>query len=168
MERSRRFLWLALASAIVAPSKSQARTRADTNIGGPGPVPHRQGRRRVERTVIATQNLAPVTSPCGRHVVSVSGGAVYLDGRPVHPGGRSVYVLAAPAWRKDGEAVAWLERGDGQTRLMVMPELSRGVETLPWLLPRVAPHDQLFWAARNRVVVGPALFEPRAVASWTP
>ena len=31
----------------------------------------------------------------------------------------------------------------------------------------LSPEDQIFWAGPQRVVVGPALLVPRAVATWT-
>jgi hypothetical protein len=63
--------------------------------------------------------------------------------------------------------VAWLERGAGETRLVVVPEVSTFATPLAWPLPRALGAQQLHWAAPNRVVVGPAALEPRAVASWT-
>ncbi len=163
MTRHKRFLWLALATCMVTPAKARARSRTyATNSALPPP----QGQARRQQ-VREAQTLQPSTSPCGRHVVSVTGGAVFVDGRRVHPDTGSVYVLAAPIWRSDGGAVAWLERGDGETRLVVMPEFARGAKALPWSLPAVTAADQVFWAGTNRVVIGPGLLQPRAVASWT-
>ncbi len=165
MRRPKRFLWLALATFMVAPAKARARPR--TNLASAAlPPPQKQGRRRLERDHVQ-QTLPPVTSPCGRHVVSVVGGAVFVDGRRVHPDTGSVYVLVPPIWRRDGGAVAWLERGDGETRLVVMPEMGRATQALPWSLPAATAADQVFWAGSNRVVIGPGLLQPRAVASWT-
>jgi len=50
---------------------------------------------------------------------------------------------------------------------MVVPDVGAPAEALPWSLPVVASDDQIFWAGPRRVVVGPALLNPRAVASWT-
>jgi hypothetical protein len=124
----------------------------------------KQTRRRADRGL---QNLAPVTSPCGRHVVEVRDGGVFLNGRRVSPAGGAVYLPEAPTFRGDGGAVAWLERTAGETRLVVLPELTRRAEPLPWSLPGVASDDHVFWAGANRVVIGPQMLQPRAVATWT-
>jgi hypothetical protein len=163
MRGPKRFLWLALATAMVAPGKARARGRRYASL--PTPPRQNQGRRVGPR---APQTLAPSASPGGRHVVHVAGGAVFVDGRRVHPRDGSVYLLAAPSWRADGGAVAWIERGDGETRLVVLPAVDDGAAPLPWVLPALPGGDQLFWAGRNRIVVGPALLAPRAVASWSP
>src|SRR5262249_17533811 len=99
--------------------------------------------------------------------VEVSRGAVFLDGRRVHPARGSVYLLAPPTWRADGRALAWIERGEAGTRLVVLPDVDAAAEALPWSLPVVSRADQIFSAAPARVGVGPALLTPRAVASWT-
>jgi hypothetical protein len=85
----------------------------------------------------------------------------------VHPSTGTVVVLARPAWREDGDAVAWLERVSGETRLVVLPTLSTWCEPLAWPLPRALGGERIHWAGARRVVVGPAPLEPRAVASWT-
>jgi hypothetical protein len=162
MNGPKRFLWLALATAMLAPGKAKAKGRRYAAVPSP---PRQDQTRRLERRV--PQNLPPVPSPRGGHVVHVSGGAVFVDGRRVHPTSGGVYLLAAPQWRKDGRAVAWLERCQGQVRLVVLPEIDPRVEPLPWDLPALPSGDQLFWAGSNRIVVGPALLAPRAVASWS-
>ena len=106
-------------------------------------------------------------SPGGRHVVAVSRGAVYVDGRRVHVAGRSVEVLTAPIWRADGNAVAWTERGDGETRLVVVSQVGRGAEPMVWPLPGIADQDRVHWTGDTKVVVGPSLLQPRAVANWS-
>jgi hypothetical protein len=159
----KRMLWLALATMMLVPSKTRARGRAYAALTRDGAL-QKQTRRRAERP---PQSLPRVVSPCGRHVVEVARGAVFVDGRRVHPDSGSVYLMAPPTWRRDGRALAWLERGEGETRLVVVPELGAHLEALPWALPVVSPDDQIFWAGANRVVVGPALLSPRAVASWT-
>jgi hypothetical protein len=167
MTGPRRFLSLALATAILAPASSKARTRGRRQIAPPAPPRQQQGRRLHAR---APQTLAPVASPGGRHVLHVTSGAVFLDGQRVHPASGSVYLLSPPLWREDGRAVAWLEREAGRVRLVVLPEIgAQGprVEPLPWDLPALPSGDQLFWAGPQRIVVGPALLAPRAVASWT-
>jgi hypothetical protein len=108
-----------------------------------------------------------VVSTCGRHVLEVARGQALLDGRPVWRASEQARVLSSPAWRRDGRAVAWLERDGAEARLVIIAEVERTTDALPWPLPAVSRGDQVFWAARNRVVVGPHLLAPRAVASWT-
>jgi len=108
-----------------------------------------------------------VVAVCGRHRLEIARGAVFVDGRRVSPSARDVRVLAPLACRSDGTAVAWVERGDGETRLLVLPAMERHTDALPWRLPFVASDDRVFWATRTRVVVGPSLLAPRAVASWS-
>jgi hypothetical protein len=163
MTGPKRFLWLALATAMMVPSKSKARGRRYAAL--PAPPRQDQGRRLQARVA---QSMAPAIAPGGRHVAHVSGGAVFVDGRRVHPSTGSVYLLAPPRWRGDGRALAWIERTAGQVRLVVLPEIGPAAEPLPWVLPALPSGDQLFWAGPNRIVVGPALLAPRAVASWSP
>jgi hypothetical protein len=164
---SNKSLWLAVAATIVVPSKARARTPSARAVTDTKPA-QRQGRRREAR---APQTLSRVTSPCGRHYVDVVGGVVFVDGRRVHPASGAVYLLAPPAWRRDGRAVAWVERREGSSspQLVIIPavEGEGHPEPMPWTLPSVSPEDQIFWAGPQRVVVGPALLVPRAVASWT-
>jgi len=163
MTGPKRFLWLALATAMLAPGKARARARRYAAL--PSPPRQNQGRRLQAR---APQAMAPLVSPGGRHVVHVAGGAVFVDGRRVHPSSGGIYLMGSPRWRGDGGALAWLERSEGQVRLVVLPEIGPTAEPLPWVLPALPSGDQLFWAGPNRVVVGPDLLAPRAVASWTP
>jgi hypothetical protein len=158
-----RVLSLVLALGMVTPQKARARPR--NSIEPSERSPARQGRRGPQRTGLLA--LPPSRSPSGRHLVEVDAGAVYLDGRRVHPASGTVQVLAPPAWRSDGEAVAWLERGAGETRLVVVPEVSAFAPPLAWPLPRALGGEGLHWAAPNRLIVGPAVLAPRAVASWT-
>jgi hypothetical protein len=162
--KRKRTLWLAVAAAMLVPSKGRARGR----MAGAGPirddVSQRQSRRRGERR---PQSMAPVVSPCGRHVVEVAAGAVFLDGQRVRSPDGGAFVIVPPIWRRDGRALAWIERSRGQARLVVLPAVDDGAELLPWSLPGVSPDDQIFWAGPRRVVVGPAMLVPRAVATWT-
>jgi hypothetical protein len=162
-----RMISLVLALGMAVPTRARARSRAE---GQPQPPPHtpppsRQPRRAATRTGLLS--VPPSRSPCGRHLVEVDGGAVYVDGRRVHPSSGNVVVLATPIWRGDGDAVAWLERASGETRLVVLPALSSFAEPMAWPLPRALGREQVHWAGARRVVVGPAALEPRAVASWT-
>jgi hypothetical protein len=104
---------------------------------------------------------------CGRHTWEVSRGAVLVDGRRVDTDGAAVKILAAPSCRADGTALAWIERRGADTRLVVLPEMDRRAAPLPWPLPFAITTEQVFWASRTRVVVGPSMLAPRAVASWT-
>jgi hypothetical protein len=160
-----RMLSLVLALGMAVPQKARARSRSDGPPPPPDPPPSKQSRRRPGRTGLLA--LPPSRSPCGRHLVEVDGGAIWLDGRRVHPLLGSVQVLVTPAWRDDGDAVAWIERAAGETRLVVLPSLSAGAEPLAWPLPRALGSERIHWAGDRRVVVGPAPLEPRAVASWT-
>jgi hypothetical protein len=104
-----RLLSLALALGLVAPSKSQARSRVQSPEPLRRPPPQKQTRRReARRTGLLT--FAALRSPCGRHVVEVDNGAVFVDGRRVHPSSGAVTVIQQPIWRGDGDALAWLER----------------------------------------------------------
>jgi hypothetical protein len=159
-----RMLSLVLALGMAVPHKARARsTTAEPPLREP--PPQKQARRRVARTGLLA--LPPSRSPCGRHLVEVDGGSVYVDGRRVHPATGAVELLAPPTWRGDGDAVAWLERGGGETRLIVLPQLSAQAEALAWPLPRALGGEQVHWAGTRRVVVGPQMLEPRAVASWS-
>jgi hypothetical protein len=100
----------------------------------------------------------------GRHVVAVRAGAVLVDGRPVHA---EAALLTGPTWRADGDAVAWTERAGAETHLVVLPRLSDDTEPLVWPLPGTLAAERVHWAGATRVVVGPAVLEPRAVVSWS-
>jgi hypothetical protein len=163
MGSSKKTLWLAVAAAMLVPSKARSRGRDVSSFEG-DVASQRRSRRFVARH---PQTLPGVTSPCGRHVVGVVDGVMFLDGRRVHPASGSVFLIAQPTWRRDGLAVAWLERHEGQTQLVVVPTVDEGTDPLPWTLPAVSDDDQIFWAGPRRVVVGPALLVPRAVATWT-
>jgi hypothetical protein len=164
MRARKRTLWLAVAAAMLVPAKAKARGRSSITAGPPrDDSPQSQGRRRGARV---PQILRPIASPCGRHVAEVIGGAVFIDGRRVRAAEGQSFVLAPPTWRRDGGAVAWLERSQGVARLVVVPALAEGRTAMPWTLPAVSADDRVFWAGPRRVVVGPAALSPRAIASW--
>jgi len=156
---------LAVAAAMLAPAKARARAaKTDGARTGRDDPPARQGRRRADRV---PQVLRPIASPCGRHVAEVIGGAVFIDGKRVRAGEGNVFVLAPPTWRRDGRALAWIERSQGEARLVVVPEVDDDSPPMPWTLPAVSGDDRVYWAGQRRVVVGPAVLAPRAIASWT-
>ena len=155
-------LWLAVAAAVLLPAKARARGRAEATAHRDDPV-QKQARRRSER---APQTLRPIASPCGRHVAEVIGGAVYVDGRRVRTADGNVFVLAPPIWRRDGRAIAWIERSNGRARVVVIDGVEDHAAPLPLTLPDVAADDRVFWAGQQRIHIGPALLAPRAVATW--
>ena len=67
-----------------------------------------------------------------------------------------------PAYR----AVAWIERSNGEARVVVIDGVGDRVAPLPLALPAVAADDRVFWAGQQRIHIGPALLAPRAVATW--
>jgi hypothetical protein len=156
-----RLVSLVLALGMVAPQKARARARLDGIE--PEPPPEKQPRRRLHHRTGLLQYPAR-RSPCGHHLVEIDGGAVFVDGRRVHPALGSVEVLSEPAWRSDGNALAWLERAAGETRLVVLPEIAG--EPLAWPLPRALGRERLHWAGPTRIVVGPEELQPLAIASW--
>ena len=152
-----------MAAAVLLPAKAKARGRADAAAAHRDDPVQKQSRRRAER---APQTLKPVASPDGRHVAEVIGGAVYVDGKRVRTSEGPVSVLAPPIWRRDGRAVAWIERSNGQPRVVVIDGVGERVAPLPLALPAVAADDRVFWAGPQRLHIGPALLAPRAVATW--
>lgn len=161
-KRRKGTLWLAVAAAMLVPSKARGKERGGGPVSGDD-AGQRESRRRTDRR--GPQVMRPVASPCGRHVAEVIGGAMFIDGRRVRGSEGNAYVLAPPTWRRDGRAVAWLERSRGEPRLVVV-SLDAGPETIPWVLPTVSSDDRVFWAGPRRVVIGPAILSPRAVATW--
>jgi hypothetical protein len=155
-------IWLAVAAAMLLPAKAKARDRAEVSPHRDDPV-QKQPRRRGERV---PQTLRPVASPDGRHVAEVIGGAVYVDGRRVRTSEGNAFVLAPPIWRRDGRAVAWIERSGGEARVVVIDGVDNRLAPLPLTLPAVASDDRVFWAGQQRIHIGPALLTPRAVATW--
>lgn len=159
-----RLLSLILALGMVGPGKARARARGEAPPEpGREPPPVKQGRRHQGR---AAPRLLPSRSPCGLHTVEVEAGVVIVDGRRVHPSAGAVELLGAPTWRGDGRALAWLERGGGETRLVVLPDLAPSSEPMAWPVPHALSRDRVHWVASNRVVIGPEALQPRAVASW--
>jgi len=160
-----RLISLVLALGLVAPDRARARNREHGAHPRGGRPPLKQGRRSPSRR--RAQALAPLPSPNGRHVVEVLEGAVIVDGKRVHPADGAVELLAAPLWRGDGGALAWLERANGETRLVVLPDLVDGASPIAWVVPGALARERLHWVGARRVVVGPEPLSPRAVASWS-
>ncbi len=165
MVSAKRLLWLALAAGLAAPGTAAARG------GSYAPGSTTRAPQRVSPRSASLRATAPTraVSPCGRHVVELASGAVHLDGRRVQGAGGAVELVARPAWRRDGGAVAWIERSGGMARLIVVPAVGAGaaVEPLSWPLPGLTGGERIFWAGPSRINVGPALLQPRAVASWS-
>jgi hypothetical protein len=152
---------LVLAIGLITPQKSFARGRTvrPDPTRRPGQA---QARRRARR-----EAPRAIASPSGRHVLEIADGVVALNGLPVRATTGAVHVVGDPVWRADGGAVAWIERSLGETRLVVLPAVAVGSPPLAWVLPWAATDDRVHWAGAQRVVVGPVVVEPRAVASWT-
>jgi hypothetical protein len=109
----------------------------------------------------------PVVSRCGRHVVELVGGAVRLDGKALKSRVGEIEIVVAPAWRRDCSAVAWVERQGKERRLLVVPSIGDGAESLVWALPPTLGDERIFWVGRSRVAVGVAMLRPRATATWS-
>ena len=157
-----RLLSLVLACGMALPSRAKARARADGGSRAPTPPPLKARRRARRAPLVAT-----FESPCGRHRFEVVRGAIFVNGRQIHPDAPSVHILSAPAWRGDGDALAWLERDGAETRLLVLPTLVGSAEPLAWALPSALGADRVHFGGATRVVVGPELLQPHAVATWT-
>jgi hypothetical protein len=104
---------------------------------------------------------------CRRHVVEVAQGAVRLDGEPVESSGGEVEMVIAPTWRRDCGSVAWVEQQGTERRLIVVPTIGEGAQSLSWALPPRAGDERIFWVGRSRIAVGVAMLQPRAMASWS-
>lgn len=109
----------------------------------------------------------PAVSHCGRHVVEVARGAVRLDGEAMGPSGEEVEMVVAPTWRRDCGSVAWVEMLGTERRLIVVPTIGAGAQSLSWALPPTAGDERIFWVGRSRIAVGVAMLQPRATASWS-
>ncbi len=114
-----------------------------------------------------SRRAAPVVSRCGRHVVEVVGGTVRLDGEPLASSGDEVEIVVAPTWRRDCGAVAWVQGYGPERRLIVVPSIGAGAQSLSWGLPPTAGDERIFWVGRSRIAVGVAMLQPRAMASWS-
>jgi hypothetical protein len=106
-------------------------------------------------------------SRCGRHVVEVVHGAIRLDGEPLKSSGDGVEIVVAPAWRRGCGAVAWVELRGTERRLIVVPSMDVGAESLSWALPPTVGDERIFWVGRSRIAVGAAMLQPHAMASWS-
>ena len=114
-----------------------------------------------------TRAPSTMTSRCGRHVVQFVAGSVRVDDEVVVSRASAVEIAIAPNWRHDCSSVAWVEREGMARRLVVIPTVGRGAQSLHWVLPLAAENDHIFWVGRSRISVGPVLLKPRAIASWS-
>jgi hypothetical protein len=96
-------------------------------------------------------------------VATLAHAGLLLDGRRV----TSQIVVGAPVWRDDGRALAWLERTSIGLCVVVLPDVSRPTELMPFAAPAASQRDRLFWSGRTRVLLGAGELVPRAVISWT-
>jgi hypothetical protein len=108
-----------------------------------------------------------VVSRCGRHIVEVVRGSVRLDGEPLESSGDEGEIVIAPTWRRDCGAVAWVELQGTERRLIVVPSIGAGAQSLWWALPPTGDDERIFWVGRSRITVGVAMLQPRATASWS-
>ena len=153
-----RYLSILLALGMLWPSRARAKARGEGAPCEP-PSPELKGTRRGAGRAVPSSSMR---SPCGRHVLDVAAGEIRLNGRPVS----TAHLLSSPAWRADGDAVAWLERGAGETRLVVLPAISTYSPPLAWQVPQALARDVVSWAGPDRVTVGPDVLAPRAVATF--
>jgi hypothetical protein len=121
----------------------------------------------IPRATEAASVEKPVSSRCGRHVVETGRGPVRLDGRVLSATGADVRILVAPAWRRGCSAVAWVDLRGTERHLMVVPSIGAGAEMLSWTLPPTIGDERIFWVGRNRIAVGVAMLQPRAMANWS-
>lgn len=109
----------------------------------------------------------PAVSRCGRHVVEVGQGGISLDGEPMGLRGNGIDMVVAPTWRSDCGSVAWVELQGTERRLIVVPTIGAGAQSLSWALPPKAGDERIFWVGRSRIAVGVAMLQPRAMATWS-
>jgi hypothetical protein len=110
---------------------------------------------------------APASSRCGGHVVEVVRGGLRVDGELVKSSGDEAEIVVAPAWRRGCGAVAWVELRGTQRRLIVVPSIGGGLESLSWALPPTIGDERIFWVGHSRIAIGVAILQPRAMASWS-
>jgi hypothetical protein len=152
-----------------AEATAASRPRVEGGPGGPAPEKRsrREGRRARPGSIRPTLGLADRSAcPRGVHTAAVQDGAVYLDGRRVSST-HAVHVVQAPTWRQDGGALAWVERDVGVVRLQVLPDLSPGTRPIGFTLPAGIANERVLWSGRTKVVVGPHVLAPRAIATWS-
>lgn len=116
-------------------------------------------------TAPAALAAAPSTQRCGTHAL-ILGKQVVFDGKPIARADNAPVFLGRPAWRADCAGVAWIERSEGVTSLVVLTASGVDVDVRSWSLPRVAMGDRIFWADAKTVTVGEHVLKPRVIARW--
>jgi hypothetical protein len=106
-------------------------------------------------------------SRCGGHIVEMARGGVRLDGEVIESRADDLEMVVAPSWRRDCGSVAWVELRGTDRRLIVVPTIGAGAQSLSWALPPTVGDEHIFWVGRSRVAVGVAVLQPRATASWS-
>lgn len=104
-------------------------------------------------------------SPDGRHWLwRAPSGALFVDGRSLGLSGRQV---GRPVWRRDGRALAVLQRKRHLLQLVVLADLE-GSEPLVWRVPTlVGMRPYIQWLGRQAVGLGSARLVPRVIFRWT-
>lgn len=112
-------------------------------------------------------------SPNGTHRVSVSRRGLKLNGI-VRAWGA---IVARPTWREDSRALAFIKRDYRHGYVLVVLQSHDGNEFHPhrrfedqmiWKVPyHVGKKPKLTWLTKNSIGIGPSLFKPKVVVSWT-
>jgi hypothetical protein len=105
-------------------------------------------------------------SPDRRHLVEVtSRGRVRLDGKGVRSGAGKL--RGKPIWRRDSNALAFLQRSSFGLQLVVLPRLDHR-RPLVWHLPPAADElSKVFWISPRRIGIGAKEMVPRLVVNWS-
>ena len=114
-----------------------------------------------------TRSIWSVPSPDRKHRVELcTSGQLALDGQRIPLTGT---LLGRPAWRRDGRALAFLQRsGAGMQLLIVLLDVDP-LTPLVWSLPSLTTGTlrEVFWIGPQRVGIGEKMLVPRVVVSWT-
>ena len=113
-----------------------------------------------------------VTSPDGRRVAEVrsqprGGEGVYLDGRRVWPDDSAPRTIGVVAWSRRCQTCALVSKSlDLHGRGMIIEPAGVAPAAMRWAIPDGSPARAITWLGPSRVGVGPALLDPKVVASW--